>query len=161
MPSIIIEKRKYPRTDGGRTEVEPLDEDDFGHWFFAPAGVGNRHTLDGVLLLPTSGQWWVAWWWAEQDPLCTVDVVTPPRLEDDVWIYDDLEIDLAMRQSDRVVHVVDLDEFAESVSAVPYPASLVEGAITGMRSVERKMILGEPPFDLGFDRLQRAVDRKR
>lgn len=148
-----IEKRKYPATTGGRIEALPVDEDGFGHWFWAPAGDGNRHSMSGLLFLPRA-QWWVAWWWAADDPLCTVDVVTPPRREDGTWVYDDLEIDLAMKESDKTVEVVDIDEFAVAVLEVPYTPHLIERAIEGMRDVERRMLQLLPPFDGGFDRLR-------
>jgi len=69
-------------------------------------------------------------------------------------VYDDLEIDLAMRESDGVVQMVDVDEFAAAVTTVPYTADLVEGAINGLRDVERRMNRRRPPFDIGFDRLR-------
>lgn len=127
--------------------------DECGLWFYAAAGEGNRHDLDGLLLLP-QGEWWVAWWWRDADLLCTVDVATPPRLEADIWVYDDLEIDLAMRESDGVVHVLDIDEFAAAVASVPYPPALIEGAIDGMRAAEGLMRALTPPFDRGFERLR-------
>ena len=148
-----IEKRKYPSSVGGLIEAEVVCDDELGVWCYAAAGDGNRHKLDGLLLL-TRDEWWVAWWWRDADLLCTVDVVTPARLQNGIWIYDDLEIDLAMRESDRVVHVVDLDEFATAVTAVPYPPELIEGAISGMRAAEAGMRASAPPFDRGFERLR-------
>ena len=148
-----IEKRKYPNPVGGIVEAEFIADDELGLWWYAPAGDGNRHNLDGLLLLPRR-EWWVAWWWRDADMLCTVDVVTPARVEDGVWVYDDLEIDLAMRESDGVVHVVDVDEFATAVTSVPYPADLIERAIGGMRSAEWLMRTAQPPFDRGFNRLR-------
>lgn len=116
----------------------------------------NRHLLDGLLLLPHD-EWWVAWWWADVDPLCTVDVVTPVRHDGDVWVYEDLEIDLAMRESDGLVNVIDLDEFAMAALAAPYPAEVIVGAIGGMRSAERRMVDRHPPFDIGFSRLREVL----
>lgn len=134
--------------------ADVVAEDELGHWFYAPAGVGNQHSLDGLLLLPHHA-WWVAWWWRDEDPLCTVDVVTPARWESSCrWIYDDLEIDLAMRESGGIVSVVDVDEFAAAVSTVPYPPDLIVGAIMGMRDAEGRMSAKAPPFDTGFDRLR-------
>lgn len=154
-PRERVEKRKYPNQVGGVIEVERVSDDEFGVWLYARAGDGNSHNLDGLLLLPR-GEWWVAWWWRGADPMCTVDITTPARTESGVWVYEDLEIDLAMRKSDGVVHVVDVDEFAAAVRAVPYPPEMIEGAIHGMRNAERLMSTVAPPFDLGFDRLRAA-----
>lgn len=155
-----IEKRKYPRLTGGVIEVDVVTEDEYGTWFFAPAGIGNRHSLDGLLLLPRD-VWWVAWWWRDNDLMCTVDVVVPARIEGDRWIYDDLEIDLAMRESDGIVQVVDVDEFAAAVTTVPYPPELIVGAVSGMRDAERRMTAMAPPFDSGFQRLRASVNGSR
>lgn len=152
----FVEKRKYPATSGDRVMAEVVGEDDVGRWLFARAGRGNRHRLDGLLLLPHE-EWWVAWWWVDVDPLCTVDVVTPVRHDGDVWVYEDLEIDLAMRECDGLVNVVDLDEFAGAALGVPYPADVIVGAIGGMRSAERRMVDRHPPFDTGFSRLREVL----
>ena len=123
--------RKLKRPDGCAVwPVYRTGEDRFGTWLFTPKGSLHRGEKAGVAaycnvgspvgpgvavmhLVPRAG-WWIATFWdqAESRWSVTVDICTPPRLADGVWIYTDLELDVEADSGTGEIQVVDEDEFA-------------------------------------------------
>lgn len=110
MHVVTIQKWKRP-TGSGSWRGYDLGRDVHGWWVYTPAhstytGVhpdGHKELCEVaqdersigrpcVVLLPADG-WYVAHWVRGSEHLVDVDIATPPMRFDDLWVYDDLELD--------------------------------------------------------------------
>jgi hypothetical protein len=112
---------KVKRPGGTYTfEVQPVREDAFGVWLFAPTGSPwqapddeGRLPVD-VLVLLNPEQPWIAWW--VDDPVdrrLEIDVCLPPAPVADGWSFVDLELD-PKRHANGHIEVEDHDEFDDA-----------------------------------------------
>jgi hypothetical protein len=156
---VRVEKRKYPDLTHTTWDAIELGVDEYGTWLFAPQGLRNSHPSSGIQLLPL-GRWWVAWWWADSSRWwCAADVAMPPSLTDDVWTYDDLEIDVWGDET-GFSGVVDEDEFERSRLEVPYSAPIAESALASRDEIVALMSARAEPFGtLGWDKLRAALEQ--
>ncbi|MFC7876617.1 DUF402 domain-containing protein [Isoptericola sp. NPDC057391] len=120
-----MSKRKWSVAEGTCSEafswpVEHLGSDEHGIWLGSRRGSPVRQPdgrrvepqeHDGVWLV-AEGAWWVPAFWFTAATDLTIDICTPPRLDDAVWSFVDLELDL-FRSADGRAGIVDQDEFDE------------------------------------------------
>lgn len=124
MDTAGIIKRKLPDATGVWSAYV-LGADEFGTWFFTPAGSPIRWTnLEGkgavwefdVLCLIPPDDWYFALWWNGHPSVeIGVDVTAPATRDGGAWSWVDLEIDLH-RFVDGRVESEDEDEFEDSVA---------------------------------------------
>jgi hypothetical protein len=122
-----------------------LDSDEFGMWFFAPAGIRNNNSVSGVQLLAPQ-HWWVTWWWADPKGWwCAADIATPALNVDGIWSYDDLEIDVWGNEL-GCKGVVDEDEFERVRVSLPYPDEVTAAALAARDEIVALMQNRSEPF---------------
>lgn len=87
----------------------------------------------------------------------SIDISTPPRLVDRVWVYDDLELDPFVTQQGKA-GCEDADEFAAACLAGLVSAEEERHALAAATQLDAALSGREPPFDAtGDDRLAEAV----
>jgi hypothetical protein len=167
----VIRKLKRPATMY-RWPAYAVSRDRYGLWLYSPKGSIHRgqvgakigeckvgSPVDGVpviQLIPHS-HWWTATWCREANTRISVDICTPPILDDDEWTYTDLELD-PLLWADGHVDVDDEDEFAASCEA----GLISDGEAASARSttvdIVKRMQDGTEPFGLlGWERLDEAL----
>jgi uncharacterized protein len=115
-------------------DVQPLGEDEHGHWFGARRGTPQQRASeppvildhDCVMLVPRAGEY-TAFWNAEDPIELYVDVTTRPTIGSEVITAVDLDLDV-VRFRDGKVELLDEDEFLDHQVRYAYPASLVLSA---------------------------------
>jgi hypothetical protein len=170
-PKAVIRKLKRPATMY-RWPAYEVSSDRYGLWLYSPKGSIHRGQVgetigeckvgspaDGVpviQLIPKS-LWWTATWCRESNASISVDICTPPVLDDDEWTYTDLELD-PIRRGDGHVYVDDEDEFAASCSAGLISDAEAASARSATADTVKRMQDGTEPFGcLGWKRLNEAL----
>lgn len=128
--------------------------DHHGDWVGVPAGTPMSRpgssftpTHDSVLLVPASGEGWLATFYARGfRVLVYVDVTTPARWDGAVLRAVDLDLDVVRDETGRV-WIDDEDEFAEHRVAFGYPDDVTAAASATCADVLRRVTAHEPPFD--------------
>ena len=177
-PLDLVWIRKVKRPCGsGLWGAYDLGTDEFGTWLFTPGGSLYRGE-DGaswgtcevsqsspggpgwptVYLVPTTG-WWIACWrGAEPIHRVDIDISTPPRLVEGVWVYVDLELDPFLTQ-EGATGCQDVDEFVAACEAGLINAEERRRALAAAAELDDALRRQEPPFDAtGDDRLTEAVN---
>lgn len=175
--SDLVWIRKVKRPGGsGLWGAYDLGTDVFGTWLFTPGGSlyrGEDGTTWGtcevsqsspgglgrptVYLVPTAG-WWIACW-RGPEPIhrVDIDISTPPRLVDRVWVYVDLELDPFVTQQGET-GCQDVDEFVAACDARLISAEEERCALAAAAELDTALRSRTPPFDAtGDDRLADAV----
>ncbi|HEY2175928.1 MAG TPA: DUF402 domain-containing protein [Mycobacteriales bacterium] len=177
METVLVHKLKRPE-GSGLWRAYVLDDDDHGHWLYAPVGclyrgeargiVGYCHVgamdlqrpgLATVHLIPYD-RWWIATWAIDDEQgrrRISVDICTPPVLVDRRWSYVDLELD-PLSDAPGQVQTEDEDEFEQACAA---------GLISGGEEIEARQATAEveatiraqrEPFgQLGWNKLDMAI----
>lgn len=116
-----ISKRKWSPATGRCEEafswpVDLLGTDRHGTWLGSrrgnpvqqPDGHVERQPHDAVWLIVDEA-WWLPTFWFTAETDLTIDISTPPVLENETWSFVDLELDL-FRRADGRAGIVDQDE---------------------------------------------------
>lgn len=153
-PGVELVSTKWGGRPHYRGVVEHLGDDEYGSWFWGPAGrtilrgddVGSVTEQD-VLLLVHPGAWWIPSWRIDHPstPLY-VNISTPAEWFDDRVTWIDLDLDV-VRNAAGDVEVVDRDEFERHSRTFEYPAELVAGAEAATAEVYDLVMRNRPPFD--------------
>jgi protein associated with RNAse G/E len=119
---LRISKRKWTPATAHCSEafswpIALLGTDRYGTWLGSqrgntvgqPDGRMEVQQHDAVWLIPDAAWWLAAFWFTTATDL-TIDISTPPVLEDETWSFLDLELDL-FRTPDGRAGIVDQDEF--------------------------------------------------
>jgi Protein of unknown function (DUF402) len=131
--TVTVTKGKRPAGSGSWHAYAP-GNDAYGDWLFTPAHStyrgfdGNAVDYcevaqespggpgrDSVVLMARES-WWIATWVCSGVLRCSADIATPPKLIDNAWWFEDLELDLFLTR-DGIYGVEDEDEFAAACSA--------------------------------------------
>lgn len=162
---------RFTKWDGSlhwHFDVFRLGEDAHGVWLGGPDNTPVRRGEETAILSPAfallipSNGWWTATFNAsgEGSPfgyIAYVDICTPPVWDAATVTAVDLDLDVAM-SPDRVVTVLDEDEFAEHRLAMDYPPHVVDHARAAAASVFQVMEAGGEPFAAAGPRwLERAM----
>jgi predicted RNA-binding protein associated with RNAse of E/G family len=134
-------------------QVDPLGVDRHGSWLGArrgspvrqPDGRTEPQVHDAVWLVVEGASWLTAFWFTSDTDL-TIDVCTPPVLDDDTWSFADLELDL-FRAADGRAGIVDQDEFAVLAASGTLSVSEVEAAEATARALLPLVERRSAPFD--------------
>lgn len=163
--TATVRKIKRPWGTGARWHAYILHEDEHGLWLHSPAGsvhpqiAGDPWQVPwhGVQLLPRD-RWWAAWWWDQpQERLVAVDICTPPALVDDVWTYEDLELDPVGNEA-GFLKLYDVDEFEMAVSHAWMSTEEAEKALDTAEEIKAAMTGSEEPFGrAGWWHLDQAI----
>ncbi|WP_157181500.1 DUF402 domain-containing protein [Actinopolymorpha alba] len=158
---IVVEYQKWPGTPHYATRMVVLGEDASGIWVGTRAGAEVRRgngkpavvsSGDSVSLFPR-GRGWTARWYARPESAgrasrysCYVDITTPvERTECGIRVID-LDLDVVLTWAGGHA-VLDEDEFGENATALRYPPSLVEHALSSCAEVRAAMASRAFPFD--------------
>ncbi len=175
----FVQKQKRGK-GSGQWPAYVLGEDEHGTWLFCPAGTsyrswntqgqfvfsgevgqGDRDAGMAVVhLIPRAG-WWIASWWDDvAGRRISIDICTPPALADDVWHYDDLELDL-QAFCDGVVVTEDEAEFAAALAAGEMSAKEASAARAAADEVRQMLHLRAEPFGAaGWAKLDAALKER-
>jgi protein associated with RNAse G/E len=120
-----MSKEKMSVVDGTCAErfswsIEHLGQDEHGTWLGArrgnpvrqPDGRREEAQEHDAVWLVAEGAWFLPAFWFTDSTDLTIDICTPPRLDEGVWSFVDLELDL-FRSADGRAGIVDQDEFDE------------------------------------------------
>ncbi|RZU19718.1 hypothetical protein EV645_1936 [Kribbella rubisoli] len=170
MKTTYIRKRKRP-SGSGLWSAYPLTTDEFGTWFYTPAGshfrAGNGEICEVaqlgpggpgehcVQLAPHDG-WWFAYF--RQSGLLHVDVSTQPMLVGEEWTFEDLELD-PFRRTDGTIGTEDWDELAAAHAAGLITDAERNAAEQAARTLEHQFQAAIEPFgQVGWDHLAAAIE---
>lgn len=170
MKTTYIRKRKRP-SGSGLWSAYPLTTDEFGTWFYTPAGshfrAGNGEICEVaqlgpggpgehcVQLAPHDG-WWFAYF--RQSGLLHVDVSTQPMLVGEEWTFEDLELD-PFRRTDGTIGTEDRDELAAAHAAGLITDAERNAAERAACTLEHHFRAAIEPFgQVGWDHLAAAVE---
>jgi hypothetical protein len=168
--TTYIRKRKRP-SGSGLWSAYPLTTDEFGTWFYTPAGshfrAGNGEICEVaqlgpggpgehcVQLAPHDG-WWFAYF--RQSGLLHDDVSTQPMLVGEEWTFEDLELD-PFRRTDGTIGTEDRDELAAAHAAGLITDAERNAAEQAARTLEHHFQAAVEPFgQVGWDHLAAAVE---
>ncbi|WUJ73039.1 DUF402 domain-containing protein [Kribbella soli] len=170
MKTTYIRKRKRP-SGSGLWSAYPLTTDEFGTWFYTPAGShfrANNGEICEVAQLGPGGPgehcvqlsphdgWWFAYF--RQSGLLHVDVSTQPMLVGEEWTFEDLELD-PFRQTDGTIGTEDWDELAAAHAAGLITDAERNAAEQSARTLEHQFQAAIEPFgQVGWDHLAAAVE---
>lgn len=164
MRTVFIRKVKRGKGDGlwGSYIV---DRDEFGLWLYTPQGSLYRGTNGSdvsvchagrpeppgasvIHLIPTTGWWFARWQGVETGAHVAIDICTPSSFAEDLWTYDDLELDLFKFRDGRF-GVVDEDEFDEAIRSGHISAHEVQMSLETVAMLEARLAAGDDLFDIG------------
>ncbi|MBA3533190.1 MAG: DUF402 domain-containing protein [Ardenticatenales bacterium] len=164
MKTITILSTKYDNSLHWRYEAHLLEETEWGWLTFHPRHQPvtshkgtwlNNHPLlrwhwreqwwDALLLFDDHGQW-LEWY---------CNVITPPRLENGVLRYQDLDLDVIWHR-EHGVRIADADEFERHAVQMAYPQTLIQQARESAQEVRGLMQhggwrFGEDPSTLRLE----------
>ena len=131
-----------------------LGDDEFGSWFWGPAGRtmfrGNEPwivTEQDALILVKPGAWWApSWWIGHPETDLYVNIQTPAEWTPERVVAVDLDLDV-VRFTDGRTEVVDRDEFELHRERYGYPPELVERAEEATATALDLVVRRVPPFD--------------
>lgn len=170
--------QKQKRGKGcGQWPAYVLGEDQYGTWLFCPAGTpyrswntwgqfvwsgevgqGDRDASMAVIHLIPRAAWWIASWWDDAaGRRISIDICTPPALFDDVWHYDDLELDVQAFHTGEVV-IDDEDEFVAARDAGELTLEEANAARAAADELAHRLRSKAEPFDsVGWNKLDAAL----
>jgi hypothetical protein len=146
-----------------------LGEDDYGRWFYAPAGTRCvRPGVDFVApdawvsLVPHEGCWVASFYPAGKDISVYVDMTTRAewlQRDDAGWEVTMVDLDLdVVLTGEGDLFVDDEDEFAEHQVSLGYPPEVIALAERTAQEVYNTVVSGAEPFGtVGHARLAAAV----
>ncbi|RYC13780.1 DUF402 domain-containing protein [Nocardioides zhouii] len=153
-----ISKRKWaPATstfdEAFSWQVVPLGADRHGTWLGSRRGNPVRQR-DGrieqqphdAVWLVVEGAWWLTAFWFTAETDLTIDVCTPPVLDESTWSFTDLELDL-FRAADGRAGIVDQDEFDLIAASGTLSQHEIETAETTARVLLPLVEQRSEPFD--------------
>ncbi len=169
-------RSRFTKWGGGahwEWEARYLDEDEHGHWFWAPSGtrcarpgVSFVETDPWVSLVPRDAGWVASFYPASKAISVYVDLTTPAvwaPLGPAAWEVTmvDLDLDVVLTR-EGFLFVDDEDEFEEHQVQLGYPAEIVDLAAGWCPRVLAAVAEGLEPFaGLGHARLEQVVRRQR
>ena len=160
-----MDARKYPDLLHWQYELLYLGEDEHGLWLHLPSGTPGRRGNDPmrriapgfVALVPVDDPWVIEFYMNHPQHLVYVNIGSVPVVEDAVVHQIDLDLDVVLTH-DRVVAVLDEDEFAEHRVRYGYPPEIVDLALGGAQMARSKLENRDPPFDGIADEWLTRVD---
>jgi hypothetical protein len=176
MEMNFVQKQKRGQ-GSGQWPAYVLGEDAHGVWLFCPAGTpyrgwnihgqfvwsgevgqGDRDAGMAVVHLVPRAGWWIASWWDDAaGRRISIDICTPPALADDVWHYDDLELDVQAFQ-DGVVVIDDEAGLVAACEAGEMTAEEARAARAAADALAKLLQQRAEPFGvLGWAKLDAAL----
>ncbi|MGB0385491.1 MAG: DUF402 domain-containing protein [Ardenticatenaceae bacterium] len=150
MKPITIKSTKYDGSFHRRYEAILLEEAEWG-WLtfrkpnqFVESYRGSWESKYSILCWHWRDQWWDAILFFDsagrwQEWYC--NIVTPPRLENGVLRYHDLDLDVILCR-ERGIFIDDVEEFEENAVKIPYPPEITKMAWENAYRIERMMQQG-------------------
>lgn len=150
--SARLELTKWGGRPHWHYDMVLLGTDPYGRWFGGPSGTVLQRgaeppiswPCDFVLLVPWQGNW-LATFNASGPTELYVDITGPIVLDGRTVRADDLDLDVARRNSGEV-RLLDEDEFELHRRTFGYPDDVVADARATAQRVLRQVIEGAEPF---------------
>jgi Protein of unknown function (DUF402) len=153
-PTIVVEKLKWDGSVSARWRACLLDVGPGRLGWLTPAGTRRERPRRGMVdetgrdtIAAGADGWWVVTASLDEDgePRYLIDASTPPRLEEGVLRFVDLDLDLDVEGD--AVELRDVPQFMERVRNMHYPLEARRGAWDGLADASRRYWVRGWPFD--------------